>query len=222
MRLNTHSCLCSWVFLGVPQVRFLTWVLGFLFSVVAQGESASPAAFLLGCPGYTTHHVYLRVPHPSRILRRVGSYDRTPRSFFSLLCPGAGCPRCRFCTWVLGSSCGTDTPDCALGVPVLLGFSSLRTSAPSAPLRYLFLRSCLSRVTGHGSRVTHFFPINRNLPVNALPCPPLNAKNCRAHPRYSPPRSDSARPNKLITDPRTANKYPRNRNFFSSPIFKLA
>ncbi len=33
---------------------------------------------LLDFPGYATNPMNLRVPHPSRLLRRVGSYDPTP------------------------------------------------------------------------------------------------------------------------------------------------
>ena len=43
----------------------------------------SPGAPHLGSPHHAAHRKYLRVPHPSRLLRRVGSYAPTPRLLFS-------------------------------------------------------------------------------------------------------------------------------------------
>ena len=42
---------------------------------------SSYLGFLLRC---ATNRLNLRVPHPSRLLRRVGSYDQTPRFLFTL------------------------------------------------------------------------------------------------------------------------------------------
>jgi hypothetical protein len=40
---------------------------------------------LLGCPRYVTNQMNLRVPHPSRFLRSLGSYALTSKPFLSCL-----------------------------------------------------------------------------------------------------------------------------------------
>jgi hypothetical protein len=139
----------------LPQARSQCLGLGFLFSVVAQGESASPAAFLLGFSANSVAQSLLTV--------LLGSSAGAPGSIFYL---GLGVPlpvAQSLLTVLLGSSAGAPGSIfyLGLGVPPPPGnailpngvfppshsctlallhssTSSLRTSAPSAPLRYLY------------------------------------------------------------------------------------
>ncbi len=58
---------------------------------VTQSESSNPPAFLfpvvfvLGFSSNAAQPLNWRVPHPSRFVRRVGSYDRAPQFLFSLV-----------------------------------------------------------------------------------------------------------------------------------------
>ena len=60
-------------------------------AIWALAPEDSALVFLFG---HATNPLNLRVPHPSRFLRRVGSYAPTPQSLFSSL---LGLPRVCFC-----------------------------------------------------------------------------------------------------------------------------
>ena len=63
---------------GRPSGRFLH-----LSVLRRHPERSQGSLFLLGFLSNATSHVNLRVPHPSRLLRRVGSDDRKAGLFFS-------------------------------------------------------------------------------------------------------------------------------------------
>src|SRR6266851_1588466 len=68
---------------------------------------------------------------------------------------------------------------------------------------------------------TYFFPTSLSLPRNALPCPPENIPKFGASILFTTV-SGFCLSSAFTASPRTAHRYPRNANFFSSPTFTLA